>query len=233
MWIAVAGTAVRRPCCQPSVSVVTTPTNSSPSKRAAPDIPAHGEPPSCRGAGGVWTRSTTYLPRTMLDPGLSVPTSCSLSSCPVPPRCTAGKPIAWQSGRGSRSLVCPQRTGPQPAAVSGATRSSAASSSATSQFSWVPSQTSRQGIRPRPWGTTACTLSPPTTTWAAVRTSRGPRRYPLPWREAPRTAAMRSLRGPDTAPHPPSRCGRRPRCPRGRRCRPPSHHPYARSWAGA
>jgi hypothetical protein len=106
---AVMGMVIRRRLSNPAGSWVTTPTTRSSASRAAPDIPAHPEPPAPAAAGGL-VISTAYNPALISAPGLSTPTAWWLSRrCGV--ATTAGNPIAAHARPARVVTSRPHRTG--------------------------------------------------------------------------------------------------------------------------
>ena len=156
-----------RACRQPRGAEATTPISSPPAKTAAPDMPAQGEAAPVRGSGGAWALSRTYRPPSIPEPGLNVPTNCSLSGRFSASRCAYGKPMAWQPGTGVSDVATPQRIrskGP-------GARSVSASRSAASHSPSPRDHSSRQPLRPA--GPAARMPVTPRMTCAAVRINRG------------------------------------------------------------
>ena len=93
----------------PAGSCTTTPTRKPSASTAAPDIPAHRDPPSSGGAGGLST-SMAYSPAFTRPPGLIRPVAtwtpriCGVAT-------TRGNPEAVHSCPARRVTSCPERTG--------------------------------------------------------------------------------------------------------------------------
>ena len=178
------GTATTRSAPNRAGSMTTTPTRNGPANSAAPDIPAHGEPPA-RPAGAAVSTVTAHKPAFTIVAGATNPNSCSLSRTRSGRSCAQGNPTAL-TATGSIPSTRPQRGTELPGSSGGTSpaRPITATSIATSfdvprhstePFVQARSPTARTSQRPASSSPTlTCAGEPtgkPVTTCPAVSTA--------------------------------------------------------------
>src|SRR5580704_12378160 len=184
------GAATNRSVPNRAGSTTTTPIRNGPVNSAAPDIPAHGEPPA-RAAGAAVSTVTAQRPALAVVAGATNPNSCSLSRTRSGCSWAHGNPTAL-TAIGSVPSTRPQRGGGLPAGsggAAGARRSTATSLSSSrhattaatqprspsGRAQHTPGESTSAGV-----GSSARQTGRVATTWAAVSAMEGPTRYPEP-----------------------------------------------------
>ena len=161
-------------------SMTTTPTRNGPANSAAPDIPAHGEPPS-RPAGAAVSTVTAHRPAFTVVAGAMNPNSCSLSRTRSGRSCAQGNPTAL-TATGSIPSTRPQRGAGLPGGSGGTSpaRPISATSADSPRHSTDPltqarSPSTRTSQRPAPSSPAATCVAErtgtPATTCPAVSTA--------------------------------------------------------------
>lgn len=184
------GAATNRPAPKRAGSTTTSPTRNGPANSAAPDIPAHGEPPA-RAAGAAVSAVTAQRPALAVVAGAINPNRCSLSRTRSARSCAHGNPTAV-TAIGSIPSTRPQRGGGLPAGsggAAGARRSTATSLSSSRHATTAGTQPRSPSGRTQHTpgasvsagtGSSARQTGRAATTWAAVRARPGLTRYPEP-----------------------------------------------------
>ena len=132
------GAATTRSVPKRAGSMTTTPMRNGPANRAAPDIPAQGEPPA-RPAGAAVCTVTAHRPAFTVVAGAMNPNSCSLSRTRSGRSCAQGKPTAL-TATGSIPSTRPQRSAGLPGGSGGTSpaRPISATSADSSRHSTEP-----------------------------------------------------------------------------------------------